>query len=145
MYRTRLYFTRLPKATTGEINMTPLIDVLLVLLVMLILTVPVMTHSVQIDLPAKGGPDFPVMQRNALTIGGDDRLYWNGTSVSWAQLGAQLAALGERTDRAELSFEPAAGASYDRAARTIALIKDSGVERFGFVGNEVHRSFDRAR
>ena len=145
MYRKKLYFTRLPKPTTGEMNMTPLIDVLLVLIVMLILTVPVMTHSVQVDLPSKGGTTLPIAQRNALTIDPQDRLYWNGTAVSWDQLGRQLVSFGEVRDGAELTFEPAAGASYDRSAKTIALIKDAGVERFGFTGNELYRSFDRAR
>lgn len=145
MYRRKLYFTRLPKLTTGEMNMTPLIDVLLVLIVMLVLTVPVMTHSVQVDLPAKGGSTLPIVRSNALTIDPQDRLYWNGTAVSWDQLGRQLASFGEAKDQAELTFEPAAGASYDRSAKTIALIKDAGVERFGFSGNEMYRSFDRAR
>lgn len=143
MRRRKLHFTRLPRATTGEMNMTPLIDVLLVLIVMLILTVPVMTHSTQVDLPTPRDAPFAVTDRNAVTIDARDQLYWNGQPVSREVLGAQLAAAAARPDQPEVRFEPAAAASYDRSAKTIALIKDSGVEKFAFVGNEQYRKFGK--
>lgn len=143
MRRRRIHFTRLPKATTGEMNMTPLIDVLLVLLVMMILSVPVMTHSVEVHLPGPGKATLPLADRNAVVIDEEDRLYWNGTPVDRETLRGQLAALAARADNTELRFEPAAGASYDRSAKTIALIREAGVERFGFVGNERYASFGK--
>jgi biopolymer transport protein ExbD len=143
MRRRKLYFTRLPKATTGEMNMTPLIDVLLVLIVMLILTVPVMTHTTQIDLPRPAPARLAIADRNAVTIDAQDRLYWNGQPVTRETLGAQLVAAAARPDAPEVRFEPAATASYDRSAKTIALIKDSGVEKFGFVGNEQYGTFGK--
>jgi biopolymer transport protein ExbD len=143
MRRRRLHFTRLPQATTGEMNMTPLIDVLLVLIVMLILTVPVMTHTTEIELPGPGPAPLAVTERNAVTIDAQDRLYWNGQPVNREILGAQLAAVAARPQQPEVQFEPAASASYDRSAKTIALIKDAGVEKFGFVGNEQYRTFGR--
>lgn len=143
MQRRKLYFTRLPKATTGEMNMTPLIDVLLVLIVMLILTVPVMTHTTEVDLPAAGPPSLAIAERNAVTIDAQDRLFWNGQPVSSETLEAQLVAAARQPDQPEIRFEPAAAASYDRSAKTIALIKDSGVGKFAFVGNERYREFGR--
>ncbi|UIP07441.1 biopolymer transporter ExbD [Erythrobacter sp. SDW2] len=143
MRRRKLYFTRLPKTTTGEMNMTPLIDVLLVLIVMLILTVPVMTHSTQVELPAAGDAPLAVVDRNAVTIDAQDRLFWNGQPVSHEVLGAQLTAAAARPDQPEVRFEPAAAASYDRSAKTIALIKDSGIRKFAFVGNERYGTLDK--
>lgn len=143
MRRRKLYFTRLPKATTGEMNMTPLIDVLLVLIVMLILTVPVMTHSTRVELPTPGDVPFAVVDRNAVTIDAQDRLFWNGQPVSREILGAQLTVAAARPDQPEVRFEPAAAASYDRSAKTIALIKDSGIQKFAFVGNEQYGKFGK--
>lgn len=143
MPRRKLHFTRLPKATTGEMNMTPLIDVLLVLIVMLILTVPVMTHTTEVDLPQAAGGPHPVLDRNLVTIDAQDRLFWNGRAVTRETLGAQLLSAASRPEQAEIGFEPAAAASYDRSAKTIALIKDSGIEKFGFVGNDRYRQFGR--
>lgn len=143
MRRRKLYFTRLPKATTGEMNMTPLIDVLLVLIVMLIFTVPVMTHTTEVDLPAPGKAIYSIAERNSITIDSQDRLFWNGQPVTRETLGAQLAAAVARPRQPEIRFEPAAAASYDRSAKTIALIKDSGVAKFAFVGNEQYAKFGK--
>jgi biopolymer transport protein ExbD len=129
-------------ALLGEINTTPLIDVMLVLLVMMILSVPAATHSLDVELPNCGAacPDVsPDSLRNRVTLGVDDSLRWNGSAVT----SQGLASLLERTRHfpvePELQFEPAAGASYDATARTLRIIKASGVTKFGFVGNERYR------
>lgn len=130
----------LPPASTGELNMTPLIDVLLVLLVMILLTMPLTTHSLKVPLPAGDAP-FAVTQHNTVSITDGDALLWNGNTVTGDDLYRQLAAAAKLKDPATVRFEPDANASYERSARTIALIKDAGIERFAFVGNERHRSF----
>lgn len=130
----------------GEINTTPLIDVLLVLVVMLVITIPAATHSLKVDLPVCDAdcvlPDLSPV-RNRLVIDAADRLVWNGTPVTSAELVGVLAATRRLAVEPELQFAPDAGASYEGAARTIKLIKASGITRFGFVGNERYRAFGR--
>ncbi|WP_284123769.1 ExbD/TolR family protein [Parerythrobacter aestuarii] len=130
--------------TTGEMNMTPFIDVLLVLIVMLILSVPILQHNLEVPLPAAGPTNLPVQASNTVAIDRQDRLYWNGMPVDRDTLGAQLTATARHPDKPAVRFQPDAYASYDRSAKTIALIKDSGVTKFAFVGNEQHREFGRA-
>ena len=128
----------------SEINTTPLIDVLLVLLVMLILTIPVASHSLDVELPQCAAPctaPDPNPVRNRLTVDSADRLWWNGVGIDESQLAATLGRTRELRIEPELQFAPDAGASYAVAARTMRTIKASGVTRFGFVGNERFRDF----
>ncbi|MXP30807.1 biopolymer transporter ExbD [Erythrobacter jejuensis] len=124
-------------------NMTPFIDVLLVLIVMLLLSIPIATHNLEVPLPGKGLVKFAVQAQNSVTIDRSDRLFWNGNKLSRDDLGAQLTAAAGLEDQPVIRFEPEALASYDRSAKTIALIKDSGIEKFAFVGNERYREFGR--
>jgi len=127
----------------GDINTTPLIDVLLVLLVMLVITIPAATHSLEIEV-ATCGDDcvVPPLEplRNRLVLDHLDRTLWNGHLVSKGQLIAALAATRELPVEPELQFAPDPAASYDAAARTLRTIKASGVTKFGFVGNERFRT-----
>lgn len=126
----------------GEINTTPLIDVMLVLVVMFIITIPIATHSLEIPLP-NGAASLPVEAANTVSIDASDRLYWNGKPLTRQELLNQLAATTSLPEQPLLRFEPDPDASYDQSARTIALIKDSGVDRFAFIGNERYREFVR--
>ena len=126
----------------GAMNVTPFIDVLLVLLIMLILAIPAPVHVTPVDLPGETDkPVLPVLEQNTIAIDAADRLLWNGTAVSAETLRTQVAAASTRGDQTLLRFAPDAQASYDIAARTIALIKEEGAESFAFVGNERHRDF----
>lgn len=125
----------------GEINTTPLIDVMLVLVVMFIIVIPIATHTLEVPLP-NGAGGLPVERTNTITIDERDRLFWNGATVTRQELLNQLASSAAMPQQPVIRFEPAANASYDQSARTIALIKDSGITRFAFAGNEKYRRFD---
>lgn len=125
----------------GDLNTTPLIDVMLVLLVMFIITIPVATHTVDINLPGPS-PTLPTPDsvKNKIVITGADQTLWNGTPVNETQLVALLSETRSMPIEPELQFEPEADASYRAAAQTLNLIKSSKVTKFGFVGNDRFRS-----
>ena len=129
----------------AEMNTTPLIDVMLVLLIMFVITIPVATHSVDIDLPTEGCLRCPALDtlKNKVAIRNDDTVLWNGQPVSQEQLATLLRQTTLMPIEPELQYEPDANASYAVAAHTLNIIKASGVTKFGFVGNELYRQFER--
>ena len=127
-----------------EMNMTPLIDVLLVLLIMFIITIPVATHSVDIDLPSPSPtpPDVQVEPiKNKLVLTQDNQILWNAEPINQGQLVTLLQESTQMSVEPELQFEPEPLASYDLSAKVLNIIKASGVTKFGFVGNEKYRQF----
>jgi len=125
-----------------EINMTPLIDVMLVLLVMFIITIPLQTHAVKLDLPAKcEGCPVPDALKNKLVITDGGAILWNGTSVSMQDLRYLLAQTTRIKPEPELHFQPQANARWDLVDEVLALTKRAGVKRMGFVGNETYQTF----
>ena len=135
---------RSPIATEplGDMNVTPFIDVLLVLLIMFIMVIPIATHALLIPIPT-GKPPLQMLETNVVSIDRQDRLYWNGQVLERQALLNQLAGAAAMEEQPVIRFEPEALASYETSARTIALIKDSGIERFAFVGNHKYREFGR--
>jgi len=129
-----------------DMNMTPLIDVLLVLLIMFIITIPVATHAVNIDLP-QPNPNDPQQDidpiKNKIVLTQDGEILWNGEAINQGQLVRNLELTRDIEPEPELQFEPEALASYDLSARTLNIIKASGVTKFGFVGNEQYRTFGK--
>ena len=131
-----------------EMNTTPLIDVMLVLLIMFIITIPVTTHAVNIDLPTPS-PTPPNLQvkpvKNTLVINAQDQVLWDDQLVgSTGQLITLLKTSAQTRPEPELQFKPDAQAGYERAANVLNWIKGSGVTKFGFVGNEQFASFNKA-
>ncbi len=116
-------------------NTTPLIDVLLVLLVILIITIPVQSHKLPIELPS--GPSTgkpPVTHHLGIAAGG--AYSWDGAALADAALPERLKALATDPDGASLIIEADGEARYDRFDRTMAIIKRAGVTKLGFAGNE---------
>ncbi len=122
-------------AAFSEMNTTPLIDVMLVLLIMFIITIPISTHKVPLDLP-QGDPPIrtePISHRLNLDAGG--RITLDGLPVSDAELPARLAAIAAES-RSELHLHTDGDARYERFDQVLAAIKRAGIVRMGMVGNE---------
>lgn len=125
----------------STINTTPIIDVMLVLLIMFIITLPLMTHSVKIDQPSIDGTTQkdPVVHR--LEIDAASRLSWNGTPIAEAELPARLAAFRDESRDNVLHYRADPQTRYEDFNRILTDVKRAGVRKLGFVGNE---RFERA-
>jgi biopolymer transport protein ExbD len=122
-----------------DMNMTPLIDVLLVLLIMFIITIPVQTHAVKVDLPVNQANNPPPVdaQKNKIIIDANDNVTWNGQPVtSDEQLDQYLQATLQIQPEPELHFQPLPDARYEKVDKVLAIIKRSGISKLGFIGNE---------
>ncbi|KVT93710.1 biopolymer transporter ExbD [Burkholderia ubonensis] len=121
-------------APMAEINMTPLIDVMLVLLVIFIVTAPLMTHAIRLDLPkvaAEAARDTP----QAITLSIDDagRLYWDDTPVALDALPARLRAAAAAGTPPELRLRASRATRYDVIAQVMGAAQAAGLARIGFV------------
>jgi biopolymer transport protein ExbD len=121
--------------TVAEINMIPLIDVMLVLLVIFMITAPMMTNTVKIDLPrASSQPSqATAVEPVNLAIDAEGKLFWNQEPVSREQLQQKLAQLALEPDAAELHIRADKTAAYQFVAETLADAAQAGVSRIGFV------------
>ena len=121
--------------TIATINITPLIDVLLVLLIMMILTLPVATHTVAIDLPSGRGKPVSADKMHRLEIAASGALSLDGVAISENALPDQLVATMADKD-ATLTIRADAASRYETFDRVLATVKRAGVTRLGFVGND---------
>jgi len=124
-----------------DMNTTPLIDVLLVLIIMMIITIPPQSHAVKVDLPTKSPSVVVERLSNEVVVTRDDRLLWNGTVISSAALGTALARAGAMQPAPEIHLRPEAQARYEIVDGVLAAAKRANVRAFGFVGNERYSSF----
>ena len=120
-----------------DINMTPLIDVMLVLLIMFIITIPVMTHAVKLDMPrASNAPSLAQPIVINLEIDFDGTVLWNGTPVEIEALEGYFRREAANEPQPELHIRPSKRAKYDVVARVLASAQRNGMRKIGFVGNE---------
>jgi len=126
-----------------DLNTTPLIDVMLVLLIMFIITIPIQTHAVKVDLPINDPSNQPPPidpQKNKVTIDPAGTIAWNGAPVDKVTLQQYLEATKGINPEPELHFQPDPQARYARVDEVLAVIKRSGVSKLGFIGNEQYRN-----
>jgi biopolymer transport protein ExbD len=116
-----------------DINTTPLIDVMLVMLVMFIITSPPPTHSVDVTLPGTP-PGVAVLDENRVTIDTSDVIRWNSETVDLAQLGMLVKEAADRPEPAAILLEPDARARYLRVDEAIGAIRRNGGSKLAFPG-----------
>ena len=124
-----------------DINTTPLIDVMLVLLIMFIITIPIQTHAVKLDLPVnqQNQPPPPIDPvKNKVVVTADNKILWNGSPVTQPQLRQYLDVTQQMNPIPELHLQPDATARYDLVDQVLAVTKQAHVQKMGFVGNEYY-------
>jgi biopolymer transport protein ExbD len=125
----------------SDMNVTPLIDVMLVLLITFILNIPVQTHAVKLDLPVGPPPktnNQPVTHN--LEIDFTNQIYWDKQPVSFDQVRAELRKVGQvpKADQPELRVRPDPQAKFEIVDQLLATAQQEHVEKLGFVGNEAY-------
>ena len=126
-----------------EMNTTPLIDVMLVLLIMFIITIPIQTHAVKIDLPQNAPPTNDIVDpvKNKLAIDPRGTITWNGSPIDLLTLRQYLQQSLQLPVEPELQFQPDAQTRYVVVDQVLAEIKRAQVTKLGFVGNEQYGAF----
>lgn len=117
----------------AEINMIPLIDVMLVLLVIFMITAPLLTRAIRLDLPRASAPASRVVEKITVALDADGRMFWNSASVDWTQLNERLVALGRRDPATEIHLHADRGVRYGQLAEVMALAASARLTRIGFV------------
>ena len=121
-------------APVAEINMVPLIDVMLVLLVIFIVTAPLLTHAVKVDLPkASSAPNLTRPDNVQLAIDGAGQVYWNGEVVAAPALEQKLRAAAALQPQPELHLRAERTTAYEKVAEVMAAAAREGLTRIGFV------------
>ena len=124
-----------------DMNVVPLIDILLVLLIMFIITIPVQSHAVKLDLPVQqtNQPPPPIDPvKNKVVVTAQGQVLWNGSPVTLPQLRAYLDATQQMNPIPELHLQPDATARYELVDEVLAVTKQAKVSKMGFVGNEYY-------
>jgi biopolymer transport protein ExbD len=122
----------------NEINMTPLVDVMLVLLIIFIITVPVMKHAVNIDLPrATNQPQDSKPETIRLSVDGNGAYYWNEGRIEDAALASLLQTAAKQTPQPELHIRGDKSVRYERVAQAMAAAQHAGVRKIGFITEPV--------
>ena len=117
-----------------EINMTPFVDIMLVLLIIFIITIPVMKHAVNIDLPrASNQPQDAKPQTIRLTVDAEGKYFWNESKVEDAALPALLAAEAVKNPQPDLHIRGDKDVRYERVAQAMAAAQRAGMTQIGFI------------
>jgi biopolymer transport protein ExbD len=124
----------------AEINMIPLIDVMLVLLIIFIVTAPLLTHSIKINLPkATTQVNLEKPETVTLSIDGSGNLFWDNDRIDDAQLAANLAGAARRNPQPELHLRAEKTTQYQRLAEVMSAAQNAGVIKIGFITEPVRK------
>jgi biopolymer transport protein ExbD len=118
----------------SEINVTPLVDVMLVLLIIFIITAPLLTHGIKIDLPrasSSAAPEKP--ETITLSLDAEGRPYWNGKALGDAELPDMMSAAAKQQPQPELHLRADRATRYQKLAEIMSMARNAGIARMGFV------------
>ncbi|WP_250465639.1 MULTISPECIES: biopolymer transporter ExbD [unclassified Caballeronia] len=125
-------------APMADINMTPLIDVMLVLLVIFIITAPLFTHAIRLDLPKVASqPARETPQTITLSIDDAGKLYWNDAPISMNDMRARFADAAKAAQKPEVHLRASSATRYEVIAQVMGAAQQAGLERIGFVTQPV--------
>ena len=120
--------------TISDINMTPLVDVMLVLLIIFIITVPVLTHSIKIDLPRENNaPNIVSPTTVTLSVNEGAEIYWNDEKIASDELERRLIAAAAQTPQPEFQLHGARKVAYEHIMQVMSAVQQAGIEKLGFV------------
>jgi len=122
------------QAPMADINVTPMVDVMLVLLVIFIITAPLFTHAIKLDLPnAQSAPAPEKPETISLSINGEGRIFWNNQAIEQKDLDAKLAAAAQKKPQPELQLRADKSTRYEVIAQVMAAAQTNGLTKMGFV------------
>lgn len=127
-------------APMADINVTPMVDVMLVLLVIFIITAPLFTHAIKLDLPnaqAAAAPEKP--ETISLSIDAEGRVFWNKDAVEQNDLGPRLALAAQQNPQPELQLRADKSTRYEVIAQVMAIAQNKGMTKMGFVTDAADR------
>jgi biopolymer transport protein ExbD len=120
----------------AEINVTPMVDVMLVLLVIFIITAPLFTHAVKLELPnASSAPAPEKPESITLSINAEGKLFWNNAAVSLDELGTRFATAAQKKPQPELQLRADKSTRYEVIAQVMSAAQTNGMTKIGFVTN----------
>ena len=118
----------------NEINMTPMVDIMLVLLIIFIITIPVINQSVKIDLPRASSQPQDLKPENInLDIDAKGQIYWNREAIDASQLGIRIATASQKTPQPELHLRAERTTQYEKVAQVMAAAQVGGLSKIGFI------------
>lgn len=120
--------------TMSEINVTPMVDVMLVLLVIFIITAPLFTHAIKLDLPqaqAAAAPEKP--DTISLSVNAQGKIFWNNEEIPQNELNARLAAASQKKPQPELHLRADRETRYETIAQVMSAAQGNGLTKIGFV------------
>ena len=121
-------------APMADINVTPMVDVMLVLLVIFIITAPLFTHAIKLDLPSAQSAAAPQKPETiSLSIDGDGRIFWNNDPVDQKDLGPKLAQAAQQNPQPELQLRADKSTRYEVIAQVMSAAQTNGMTKIGFV------------
>ncbi|MEY3979101.1 MAG: hypothetical protein RLZZ375_530 [Pseudomonadota bacterium] len=124
------------QAPMAEINVTPMVDVMLVLLVIFIITAPLFTHAVKLELPTASSAPAPEKPESiTLAINAEGKLFWNNTAVTMDELGARFTTASQKTPQPELQLRADKSTRYEVIAQVMSAAQTNGMTKIGFVTN----------